>query len=831
MAMWESDKFQEDENADGIESNFDNILVTHDLQDCLDDTLDLSSFEKVYEQSAVFDYERYSDDDAAINEELPVDDNTAEHIHHTINPDEIYMRIHQDQDDVLLEDHATSHKTVTIESMDPDINQKHINRYNCQYEGCTRTYSTIGNLRTHMKTHKGEYRFKCAEPSCGKAFLTSYSLKIHIRVHTKVKPFECTHKDCKKAFNTRYRLRAHQRLHSGNTFNCEETGCVKFFTTLSDLKKHIRTHTQERPYKCREKGCGKAFTASHHLKTHKRTHTGERPYICTFENCKRRFTTPHSLKSHIKTHNKTMTNNTKHKDNKDDDVVEKQKRLTQLQLKLVKVSASNTTIPSYAVIPISTDLMQNDGNMPYVSAKNAAEQITPTNVIDIMTHRKLDAKLGYISTKDKENSNETTEIALLATDILDNFNEQAVNVFNNNEDYHKFKVFNQMTESNVQHDNLMDVVGQQNHLHKSISLPEVHSDSIARQDQSIPVNLRQKIMQDGLQNAIAHISSEETSFTNNMKQFKNNSVTASDEVFVNQSNAEDLSDSNTLYSANCITSHITDIISSSNETHLFESEMDTLSFIDDTNLQNESLIAVSNQDLHANAVTNSQSEAVELAIATEEELPSSWIDVMALATAPALRAQSWSELNAFPTVHSLVDLVGPEPYPLEMETQPSTENLKNVNVMNTEHTSANIDIVQCQKLAEYDEHKTNNIKNKDRNVLQEITADADICKCTDCKCDNVQNCQSCTNTPVGEITRKDTVQLVSDFMSSLQGKCSCNAEAGGCDSCCVVICLKTLQQLQKIFSNCCKNTSNTTNACCREKLLPSLMKCQVARNQ
>lgn len=78
MAMWESDKFQEDENADGIEGNFDNILVTHDLQDCLDDTLDLSSFEKVYEQSAVFDYERYSDDDAAINEGLPVDDNTAE---------------------------------------------------------------------------------------------------------------------------------------------------------------------------------------------------------------------------------------------------------------------------------------------------------------------------------------------------------------------------------------------------------------------------------------------------------------------------------------------------------------------------------------------------------------------------------------------------------------------------------------------------------------------------------------------------------------------------------------------------------------------------------
>jgi len=80
MATWENDKFREDgdENVDGIAANFDNILVTHDLQDCLDDTLDLSSFERVYEQSSVFAYERYSDDDAAISERLPTtDDNIA----------------------------------------------------------------------------------------------------------------------------------------------------------------------------------------------------------------------------------------------------------------------------------------------------------------------------------------------------------------------------------------------------------------------------------------------------------------------------------------------------------------------------------------------------------------------------------------------------------------------------------------------------------------------------------------------------------------------------------------------------------------------------------
>ncbi|KAL3882402.1 hypothetical protein ACJMK2_028745 [Sinanodonta woodiana] len=279
MELQDSCPLREEESCcDGSEN--DNSSIT------------LVSFESSAEDYAQAEAEQKNRDGQEGNE-------NRGYVRHTISDDQILMQIDPGNSHMPAN---PSYATLTVEHHNPRTKTTEIKRFQCDYAECSRTYSTAGNLKTHKKTHKGEFTFVCNEEGCGKSFLTSYSLKIHVRVHTKEKPYECS--GCEKTFNTLYRLKAHQRLHTGNTFNCDENGCTKFFTTLSDLRKHLRTHTGERPYRCEEDGCGKKFMASHHLKTHKRTHTGEKPYSCHEDGCQRAFSTQYSLKSHQHRHDK-----------------------------------------------------------------------------------------------------------------------------------------------------------------------------------------------------------------------------------------------------------------------------------------------------------------------------------------------------------------------------------------------------------------------------------------------------------------------------------------------------------------------------------------------
>lgn len=162
--------------------------------------------------------------------------------------------------------------------LDPDLSELvNSKKYECVYDGCKRSYTSMGNLKTHLKAHQGKFDYKCDHGTCDKAFLSSYSLKVHRRIHTGEKPYSCESGGCDKSFTTLYRLNAHKRLHTGQTFGCEFDACTKQFTTKSDLKKHTRTHSGEKPYQCTTDGCGKAFRAPHHLRNHSTLHHAKVP--------------------------------------------------------------------------------------------------------------------------------------------------------------------------------------------------------------------------------------------------------------------------------------------------------------------------------------------------------------------------------------------------------------------------------------------------------------------------------------------------------------------------------------------------------------------------
>ncbi|XP_054641983.1 zinc finger protein GLI2-like [Dunckerocampus dactyliophorus] len=132
--------------------------------------------------------------------------------------------------------------------------------------------------------HGEKKEFVCRWDECSrdqKPFKAQYMLVVHMRRHTGEKPHKCTFEGCSKAYSRLENLKTHLRSHTGEKpYVCEHDGCNKAFSNASDRAKHQnRTHSNEKPYVCKIPGCTKRYTDPSSLRKHVKTVHGPEAHV------------------------------------------------------------------------------------------------------------------------------------------------------------------------------------------------------------------------------------------------------------------------------------------------------------------------------------------------------------------------------------------------------------------------------------------------------------------------------------------------------------------------------------------------------------------------
>lgn len=97
-------------------------------------------------------------------------------------------------------------KTSTLRYASDESNKDDTKLHPCPHPGCTRMFTRLYNVRSHLICHSGDRPHPCVD--CPASFRRKHDLQRHVRTsHSKSRPFQCTR--CPRSFARRDHWRRH----------------------------------------------------------------------------------------------------------------------------------------------------------------------------------------------------------------------------------------------------------------------------------------------------------------------------------------------------------------------------------------------------------------------------------------------------------------------------------------------------------------------------------------------------------------------------------------------------------------------------------------------